>query len=184
MNSIVIPKKGNTTSIYIMARVGSRHENANVKGISHFIEHLMFKGTDTRNAKDISLGIEKYGGDLNAFTSEEVTAYKATVATRYAEPVEEILLDMVLNSKFDQKEIDKERHVVLQEIKMYDDDPNTVAYMTLIRNVFKNHPIRNDILGTEASIKEITVDILNKVPIPMKIAARYSDLLDLYLKYL
>ena len=123
MNKILISKKGNSTFTMIYAKVGSRSEPEDIKGISHFTEHLMFKGTKTKTAKEIAYSIEKYGVNLNAYTDNELTAYWIKSANRYKKDSEKILMDMLHNSTFPQEEIDKERNVIIQEMKMYEDNP-------------------------------------------------------------
>jgi len=123
MQTIRIPKKGNVTHSLIMARTGARFENPKYKGISHFVEHMLFKGTKKRTPKEIALDIEKYGGDLNAFTDWEITAYWASMANKYKNQSLDVLKDMIKNPIFPNKEIKKERQVILQELKMYGDSP-------------------------------------------------------------
>jgi predicted Zn-dependent peptidase len=111
----------------VMIPVGSYYEDKKVKGISHFIEHLCFKGSPTRTRKDIDLAIEGVGGDINAFTDPEVTCYWAKVANKHKNIAIDVITDLALNPIFPVKEIDKEREVIIQELKMYKDSPPASA---------------------------------------------------------
>ena len=156
MNKILIPKEGNSTFTMIYAKTGSRCEPASIKGISHFIEHLMFKGTRTRTAKQISYDIEKYGAQLNAWTDYELTAYWIKAANKYKKDAETILKDMLYNSVFPQKEIDKEREVILQEMKMYEDDPASAVSEIYQKALFEEADgLYLPIVGTKESLANI-----------------------------
>ena len=118
MNEIRINKKGLATLVGVLIPIGSYYENALEKGISHFIEHMCFKGTTSRNRKEINNAIEGVGGDLNAYTGEEVTFYHATVANNHKDMAIDVIKDLALNPIFPIKEIEKEREVIIQELKM------------------------------------------------------------------
>ena len=107
----------------LAVRAGGINEDVSEKGISHFIEHMLYKGTKTRTSKQIAEEIEKNGGELNGFTSEEVTGYYCKMPSKHLNIALEVLTDIVKNSVFDEKEIEKERKVILEEIKMYKDNP-------------------------------------------------------------
>jgi predicted Zn-dependent peptidase len=156
MNKILIPKEGNSTFTMIYAKTGSRCEPANIKGISHFIEHTLFKGTKTRTAKQIAYDIEKYGAQLNAWTDYELTAYWIKSANKYKKDAEDILIDMLHNSFFPQKEIDKEREVILQEMKMYEDDPASAVSEIHQKALFEEADgLYLPIIGTKQSLANI-----------------------------
>jgi predicted Zn-dependent peptidase len=156
MNKILIPKEGNSTFTMIYAKTGSRCEPASIKGISHFIEHLMFKGTRTRTAKQIAYDIEKYGAQLNAWTDYELTAYWIKSANKYKKDAENILMDMLHNSFFPQKEIDKEREVILQEMKMYEDNPRNAVSEIYQKALFEESDgLYLPIIGTTQSLANI-----------------------------
>lgn len=156
MQIIRIPKKGNTTHSLIMARTGARFEYPKYKGINHFVEHMCFKGTKKRTPKEIALGIEKYGGDLNAFTDWEITAYWTEIANRYKKQSLDILEDMIKNSTFPNKEIKKERQVILQELKGHKDHPSSFVSDFLNQKLFnKNSGFHLPIIGTEESLNNI-----------------------------
>src|SRR5215469_14011825 len=112
-----------SVSVGIWVGVGGRYEPADISGVSHFIEHLLFKGTKQRSARDISQAVEGIGGYLNAFTSEEATCFHARAAHDRFDELLDVLLDMVLHSRFDPAEISKEREVIKEEIAMYLDEP-------------------------------------------------------------
>jgi len=118
-------------SVAFAVKSGGIHEAENEKGISHFIEHMLYKGTPTRNAKKIAEEIEKKGGELNGFTSEEITAYWCKMPSRHLNVALDVLSDMVKNPLFDKKELEKERKVIFEEIKMYHDNPLMHAFQEI-----------------------------------------------------
>ncbi len=109
--------KTRSMSIGVWVKVGSRHESPQIGGVSHFIEHLFFKGTEKRTAKDIAIEIDALGGEMNAFTSQETTTYYVKVLDEHLSAAIDILADILLGSKFDPVEMEKERKVILEEIK-------------------------------------------------------------------
>ncbi|MBU1888257.1 MAG: insulinase family protein, partial [Candidatus Omnitrophica bacterium] len=113
-----------SASVGVWVAAGSENEDAKVSGISHFLEHMIFKGTPTRSTRKIKQEIEGRGGSLNGFTSEEVTCYLAKVSGRHADIALSVLSDMVLHASMDKKDIERERTVIIEEIKMYRDLPN------------------------------------------------------------
>ena len=141
-----------SVSFGIWVKNGSRDECETTNGISHFIEHLFFKGTDKRTAKDIADTMDAVGGQLNAFTSKEVTCYMARTLDTHFDVALDVLSDMFFNSSFDEAGIEKERGVILEEINMYEDTPENVAMSMLEYNSFKNHPLGMTILGTPETI--------------------------------
>jgi len=172
MNKILIPKEGNSTFTMIYAKSGSRQEPANIKGISHFIEHMLFKGTPTKTAKEISYSIERYGAQFNAWTDYELTAYWIKSANKYKKDAENLLMDMLHNSYFPQVEIDKERNVILQEMKMYDDDPRSAVSEIYQKSLFEEADgLYLPILGTEKSLANI-----DRVALLDYFRTKYKDL--------
>jgi predicted Zn-dependent peptidase len=156
MKKLLIPKEGNSTFTMIYAKIGSRCEPAGIKGISHFVEHMLFKGTRTRTAKQIAYDIEKYGAQVNAWTDYELTAYWIKSANKYKKDAEDILMDMLHNSFFPQKEIDKEREVILQEMKMYEDNPESAVSEIHQKALFEETDgLYLPISGTEQSLANI-----------------------------
>ncbi|MCK9217086.1 MAG: insulinase family protein [Firmicutes bacterium] len=146
----------NSISIGIWVKTGSRYENISNNGVSHFIEHMLFKGTKNRTAKDIASSIDKIGGQLNAFTSKECTCFYAKVLDSHFDIALEILCDMFLNSCFSEKEIEKEKGVVLEEISMYEDSPEDLVHDILTQTVWANNPLGMSILGTEDTLSNLT----------------------------
>ena len=116
----------NSISVGVMVQNGSRNESKDVNGISHFIEHMFFKGTDKRSAKEIVQEIENIGGQINAYTSKETTCYYIKALNTHVDLCLDVISDMILNSKFDEEEIEKEKGVVIEEINMSQDNPEDV----------------------------------------------------------
>lgn len=149
-------------SMGIWVGVGSRYEKEEEWGITHFIEHMLFKGTEKRSAEEISQAIDEVGGQLNAFTSKENTCYYVKTLTEHFPLAVDVLFDMFLNSKFDNEEIAKEREVIIEEIKMYEDTPDENVQDLLSANLWPNHPLGRAILGTEESIATFDHDTLKQ----------------------
>lgn len=145
----------NSVSIGIWVKVGSRYENAENNGISHFIEHMLFKGTKKRSAKEIANSIDKIGGQLNAFTSKECTCFYAKVLDTHFDIALDVLADMFFNSNFSEEDIDKERGVVIEEINMYEDSPEDLVHDLFSQAVWSGNPLGMSILGTEKSLENI-----------------------------
>lgn len=147
-----------SVSIGIWVTTGSRHESAETSGIAHFIEHLLFKGTQKRTALDIAREIDSVGGVLNAFTTREFVCFYAKVLSEYLNRAVDLLSDIFLNSVFDPEEIEKERKVILQEIWMVKDSPDHYIHDLFCLNFWKNHPLGKSILGTEESVGSIKLE--------------------------
>jgi predicted Zn-dependent peptidase len=126
-----------SVSVAFAVRNGGANETCEEKGISHYIEHMLYKGTPTRNVDQIAFDIEKKGGILNGFTSEEITAYWCKMPSKHLKVALEILGDMVKNPLFDEKELDKERKVILEEIKMYRDNPRDHAFESINKALYE-----------------------------------------------
>lgn len=141
-----------SATIGVWVRVGSVDEQPNIAGISHFIEHMMFKGTKDRTAKDIAFEMDSIGGSINAFTSKECTCYNATVTYEHINKAVMLLADMVKNSLIDQKELDKERGVILEEINMVEDSPEDVIHRLHCENFFKGSRVANSVIGTKETV--------------------------------
>ncbi|MDG1892630.1 MAG: pitrilysin family protein [Verrucomicrobiota bacterium] len=135
---------------------GSRHETRKQNGVSHFIEHVLFKGTKHRNAKEISETVEGLGGYLNAFTAEENTCYYAKAKADRFSVIAEVLMDMYLNPAFDPEEIRKEREVIKEELAMYTDQPSQLVLELLNEVLWPDHPLGRCITGTETTIDSLT----------------------------
>ena len=140
----------------IHARVGSRNETEALNGASHFIEHMLFKGTKKRSAKAISQAIEGQGGVINAYTDKDNTCYFAKVPYNHAAVAFDVLGDLFYNATFDEKELERERSVILEEINMYDDQPDSVAMDQLNRQLWAGHPLGRPILGPVETILNLS----------------------------
>lgn len=145
-----------SVTIGIWVLTGSRNETDKNNGISHFLEHMFFKGTKTRSAKDIAEAFDAIGGQVNAFTSKEYTCFYAKVLDNHKEFALEILADMFFNSSFDGEEMEREKKVVLEEIKMYEDTPDDIVHDLLSRAAYEDHPLGYPILGTEDRLKSFS----------------------------
>lgn len=144
-----------SVAVGILAGVGGRYENDDLHGISHFLEHACFKGTKKRNARQISQAIEGIGGNINGFTSEEITCYYAKVRYTKFQNAFDVVADMYQNAVFDKKEIERERGVIMEEIKMYKDMPAQLVYDDFNKTIWKNHQLGKSVLGTFDSIAKI-----------------------------
>ena len=147
-------------AIEIWTGVGSRYEKPEQNGISHFLEHMAFKGTDTRNAKQIAEDFDNIGGHLNAHTSREHTVYLAKVLQEDFEKAGDLLADILLNSIFEQKELELERNVVLQEIAMTNDTPDDILFDYYQEAAYSNQPIGRSILGPSKLVSNFCRDDL------------------------
>jgi len=145
-----------SVTIGIWVLTGSRNEDEHNNGISHFIEHMFFKGTKNRSAQEIAEAFDAIGGQINAFTSKEYTCFYAKVLDTHKETALEILADMFFNSSFDEEEMEREKKVVIEEIKMYEDTPDDIVHDLLARASFGSHPLGYPILGTEENLNRFT----------------------------
>lgn len=145
-------------SLGICITSGSRDENENEKGISHLIEHMLFKGTETRTAKDIAVAIESIGGALNAFTAKEFTYYYARFLDKHLDMVWGLLTDILEHPKFEEIELNKEKAVILEEIKSFEDSPEEQAFHVLSEILFRNHPLAHPIMGTRKELSSLSRD--------------------------
>jgi len=148
--------KSRSISIGVWVKVGSRHEPQEVGGVSHFIEHLFFKGTAKRTAKDIAIEMDSIGGEMNAFTSQETTTYYAKVVDEHLPVAIDILSDILLGSKFDPVDMEKERKVILEEIKGVEDTPDDYIHELYTGTVWPDNSLGRPILGTKETIKALT----------------------------
>lgn len=147
-------------SVGIWVKTGSRNESEEMAGVTHFLEHMLFKGTKKRTSYDIAQSMESVGGYLNAFTSTEYTCYYARCLDTKLEQAVEVLSDMVLNSRFPEEELEKEKKVVLEEMKMYKDSPEDVVFEEFSSHVFRDHPIGRPVLGYEETVSGFKRDDL------------------------
>lgn len=137
----------------VLINTGSRDEEADEQGIAHFIEHVIFKGTRTRKAFHILNRIEDVGGELNAYTTKEETAVYATFLSEYYQRSMELISDILINSTFPAKELEREKEVVIEEINSYKDSPSELIFDEFEEILFNDHPIARNILGTPELIK-------------------------------
>lgn len=143
-----------TVAVGVFVNTGSRHENTELNGISHFLEHMAFKGTKKRSAKQIAEEFEGIGGRINAYTSKEKTVYYAKVLKQHAEFAVEFLADILQNSTFDQAELEKERGVILQEIAMTNDTPDDIIFDYFQEAAYPAQALGRSILGPVKNIKK------------------------------
>jgi predicted Zn-dependent peptidase len=144
-----------SVSAGIWVRTGSRNENSKNNGISHFVEHMLFKGTRERSAAQIAECIDNIGGQLNAFTGKECTCFYARTLDEHIEIALDLLSDMFFNSVFDKKDIALEKRVILEEISMYEDSPEELVHDLLSETVWGGSSIGKPILGTKSSLRNI-----------------------------
>src|SRR6266705_3974244 len=145
-----------SVSLGLWFGIGARYESAELNGVCHFIEHLLFKGTKKRSAKEISQAVEGIGGYLNAFTSEEATCFHARASHDRFDELLDVLMDMLLNSKFDPVEIEKEREVIKEEIAMYLDQPQHLVQELLNATLWPDQPLGKPITGTARTLDAMT----------------------------
>jgi predicted Zn-dependent peptidase len=145
-----------SVSVGLWVKTGSRNENSAELGYAHFIEHMLFKGTSTYTAKDIARIVDRVGGQHNAATNREYTCYYINVVFDYLELSIKLLADMYYNSLFDSGEVDKEKNVILEEIRMYEDTPDELIHDVFMESMLYKHPLGHPILGTVESISGIS----------------------------
>jgi predicted Zn-dependent peptidase len=149
-----------SVSLGIWLKSGSRHDEAPVNGISHFIEHMVFKGTTSRSAEDIARQVDSIGGNMDAFTGKETVCFNMKVLDEHLPVAIDILSDMVLNPVFAPGEITRERGVILEEIKMDEDNPDYLVHELFTQNFFKDHPLGKPILGTKETVRKFDQDAI------------------------
>src|SRR5206468_3024461 len=145
-----------SASVGIWAGVGSRDETASLSGATHYLEHLLFKGTQRRSALDISAEIDAVGGELNAFTGKEYTCYHARVLERDLPLAIDVICDMVTSSSMPSPEVESERSVILEEIAMHDDDPDDVVHDAFVSALYGDTALGRSITGSADSINALT----------------------------
>lgn len=151
-----------SVSVGVWVGNGSRYEKPEENGISHFIEHMVFKGTMKRSARDIALEMDSVGGHLNAYTTREYTCFYAKTLNEYVETSIDILSDMVFEPRLSKEDMDLERKVVVEEIAMYEDSPEDVVYDLFADAVWGGTAMGRPILGTEEVLDNITPDIMRE----------------------
>lgn len=149
-----------SAALGVYVKVGSRNETASMAGASHFVEHMIFKGTEKRTAREIAEGFEAMGGQLNAFTSKEYTGIYARTLDEDIYQAIEIVFDMLFNSQFKDKDFNTERGVIIEEINMYEDTPDELIHDVFAQKFWGGHPLGIPILGTMETIKKMERDQL------------------------
>jgi predicted Zn-dependent peptidase len=147
-------------SIGVWLARGSRHEPAEQSGIAHFVEHMLFKGTATRSAEDIAQAIDSIGGQLDAFTAKEYASYYIKVLDEHLPLALDILSDIVLNPAFSAEDVEREKKVVVEEIKMVEDTPDDLVHELFTQGFWENHPLGRPILGTRETVESFDQDLL------------------------
>ncbi len=145
-----------SASIGVWLRRGSRHESPGQNGISHFIEHLLFKGTENRSAREIALAMDSVGGQIDAFTSKEYTCFYAKVLDEHLPAAIELLADIVQRPLFDATELERERQVVLEEIRMVDDTPDDLIYDLFSTRFYRGNALGRPIQGTANTVSSLS----------------------------
>jgi predicted Zn-dependent peptidase len=149
-----------TIGVWLMR--GSRHESDARSGIAHFVEHMLFKGTDTRNAEDIAQAIDSIGGQLDAFTAKEYASYYIKVLDEHLPLAVELLADIVLRPAFAAEEIEREKKVILEEIKMVEDTPDDLVHELFTQHFWEGHPLGRPILGSPETVDSFTTESLRE----------------------
>jgi len=150
-----------SVSVGIWIRNGSRREPAERSGISHFIEHMVFKGTGRRTAEDIAREMDRVGGMVDAFTAKEMVCFNTRVLDEHLETAFDVLADMMLDPQFPEDEIRREKSVVLEEIRMVEDNPEDLVHEMFSRNLWGHHPLGRPILGTAETVERFDRETLN-----------------------
>ncbi len=145
-----------SVSVGIWVASGSRRETAEENGISHFIEHMLFKGTANRTAEDIARSVDSIGGNLDAFTAKEMVCFNTKVLDEHLPLAMDVLSDLVLNPSFHAEDLEKEKGVILEEIKMDADSPDYLVHEIFSMNFWKDHPLGKPILGTRETVKRLS----------------------------
>ena len=151
-----------SVSIGVWLARGSRHEPQEQSGIAHFVEHMLFKGTGTRSAEDIAQAIDSVGGQMDAFTAKEYASYYIKVLDEHLPFAVDVLSDIVMNPKFSAEDLDREKKVVLEEIKMVEDTPDDLVHELFTENFWADHPLGRPILGTKETVESLTADGLHQ----------------------
>ena len=150
-----------SVSAGIWIRTGSRSETPELNGISHFIEHMLFKGTSRRSAEDIAREVDSVGGMVDAFTAKEMACFNTRVLDEHLDAVFDVLADMVLDPRFPADEIERERSVILEEIRMVEDNPEDLVHEMFSKNLWGRHPLGRPILGTSETVGSFDRGALN-----------------------
>src|SRR6516165_9461688 len=150
-----------SVALGFFVRTGSRDETAEISGVTHFLEHMVFKGTPRRSADDVNLDFDRIGANYNAFTSEENTVFYAAILPEYLPQAVDVLAD-ILRPSLREEDFEMEKNVIIEEIGMYEDQPMWSAYDHAKRVYFADHPLGNSILGTPDSIRALKRDQMHE----------------------
>ncbi len=145
-----------SAAVGFWVEAGSRDEADAAAGVCHFIEHMLFKGTENRSAKDIAEALDRVGGQLNAFTTKEYTCYYARVLDEHLELAVDILTDMLFNSRFTPEDVERERNVIVEEIKMYEDTPDELVHDVLAQALWHKHALGRPVIGSAGVIQNLS----------------------------
>lgn len=171
-----------SVSVGVWIGTGARRETLKQNGISHFIEHMLFKGTTHRTAEEIARVVDSSGGHLDAYTAKELVSYNSKVLDDHLPLAFDVLADLVLNPLFQEEDIEKEKGVILEELKMEADSPEYLVHEAFASNFWKNHPLGRSILGTKASIKSFNKtaveDYYRRIYVPENIVITAAGRLD------
>ena len=151
-----------SVSVGIWIGAGSRRESPEQNGISHFIEHMLFKGTTHRSAEDIARSVDSIGGNLDAFTTKELVCFNTKVLDEHLSLAFDVLADLVLHPLFRPEDVEKEKGVILEEIKMEADSPDYLVHEIFSSNFWKDHPLGKPILGTRETVKRFDRDMIDR----------------------
>jgi len=150
-------KQTETLTIFATVKAGSNNEGKKINGISHFIEHMLFEGTKKRaSSRIISNEIESLGGELNAYTSNERTCFYVKVPKKHFDKALDIIADIIQNPLFDEKNIEKERKIILKEINLHKDEPRFHQWILFAKTLFEKHPTRLPTYGSVEAVKKVT----------------------------
>src|SRR6266542_1824389 len=147
-----------SVTIGFWVAAGSRHEDPAIAGASHFLEHLLFKGTETRSAREIAEAVDAVGGEMNAFTTKEYTAYYTRLVDTDLELGLDVLCDIMAVPAFRPDEIEAERQVILEEILMHEDEPADHVHDVFLEAMYPGHPLGREILGDQDTVEGMTRD--------------------------
>jgi predicted Zn-dependent peptidase len=151
-----------SVSIGVWLTRGSRHETRDRGGIAHFVEHMLFKGTATRTAEDIAQAIDSIGGQLDAFTAKEYASYYIKVLDEHLPTAVDLLSDIVMHPRLEADDLDKEKKVILEEIKMVEDTPDDLVHELFTQHFWEGHALGRPILGSKETVESFTTDILRE----------------------
>jgi predicted Zn-dependent peptidase len=149
-----------SVSIGVWLTRGSRHESEQQSGIAHFVEHMLFKGTATRSAEDIAQEIDSIGGQLDAFTAKEYASYYIKVLDEHLPKAVDLLSDIVMNPRFEPEDLEREKKVILEEIKMVEDTPDDLVHELFTQHFWEGHALGRPILGSRETVESFTPEIL------------------------